>query len=46
LRVVKDEWNAVPGFNRDIDRNLSWSLECKDFVGSRTAWISSLTWRL
>jgi hypothetical protein len=41
----KDEWNAVAGFNWDFSRNLSWSLEYNGFVGSRTAWISSLVWR-
>ena len=41
----KDSWNAVLGFNWDINRNLSWSLEYNGFVGSRTAWISSLVWR-
>jgi len=41
----KDEWNAVVGFNWDVSRNLSWSLEYNGFVGSRTAWISSLVWR-
>ena len=41
----KDEWNAVVGFNWDFNRNLSWSLEYDGFVGSRTAWISSLVWR-
>jgi hypothetical protein len=41
----KDEWNAVVGFNWDVNRNLSWSLEYNGFVGSRTAWISSLVWR-
>jgi hypothetical protein len=41
----KDEWNAVVGFNWDVNRNLSWSLEYNGFIGSRTAWISSLVWR-
>jgi len=41
----KDEWNVVVGFNWDINRNLSWSLEYDGFTGSRTAWISSLVWR-
>jgi len=41
----KDSWNAVLGFNWDINRNLSWSLEYNGFIGSRTAWISSLVWR-
>jgi len=41
----KDEWNALVGFNWDINRNLSWSLEYNGFVGSRTAWISSMVWR-
>ena len=41
----RDEWNAVVGFNWDVSRNLSWSLEYNGFIGSRTAWISSLVWR-
>lgn len=41
----KDKWNAVVGFNWDINRNLSWSLEYNGFVGSRTATITSLVWR-
>ena len=41
----KDSWNAVLGFNWDINRTLSWSLEYNGFVGSRTAWVSSLVWR-
>lgn len=41
----KDKWNALLGFNWDINRRLSWSLEYNGFIGSRDAWISSLTWR-
>lgn len=42
----QDEWNLVTGFNWDLNRHLSWSLEYNGYIGSRDAWITSLTWRL
>ena len=41
----KDKWNAVVGFNWDINRRLSWSAEYNGFTGSREAFISSITWK-
>jgi hypothetical protein len=41
----KDKWNALLGFNWDINKRLSWSAEYDGFVGSRDAFISSLVWR-
>jgi hypothetical protein len=41
----KDKWNAVVGFNWDINRRLSWSAEYNGFTGSRDAFISSLVWK-
>lgn len=45
-QVNKDEWNALIGFNWDINRHMSWSAEYNGFIGSREAFITSLTWRL
>jgi hypothetical protein len=41
----KDKWNAVVGFNWDINRKLSWSAEYNGWTGSRDAFISTLGWR-
>ncbi len=41
----KDRRNALLGFNRDINKRLSWSAEHDGFVGSRDAFISSLVWK-
>jgi hypothetical protein len=41
----KDKWNAVIGFNWDINRRLSWMAEYDGFTGSRDAFITSLAWR-
>lgn len=41
----KDKWNALVGFNWDINRRLSWSAEYDGFIGSRTAFITSINWR-
>lgn len=38
----KDKWNALLGFNWDINRRLSWSAEYDGFTGSRDAFITSL----
>ena len=40
----KDPWNALIGFNWDINKRLSWSLEYDGFVGSRDAFITSFGW--
>jgi hypothetical protein len=41
----KDRWNALLGFNWDINKKLSWSAEYNGFVGSRDAFITSINWR-
>jgi len=41
----KDKWNALIGFNWDINRRLSWSAEYNGFVGSREAVITSINWK-
>jgi hypothetical protein len=41
----KDKWNAVIGFNWDINRRLSWMAEYNGFTGSRDSFITSLAWR-
>lgn len=41
----KDKWNALLGFNWDINKRLSWSAEYNGFTGSRDAFISSLSWK-
>jgi hypothetical protein len=41
----KDKWNALLGFNWDINKRLSWSAEYNGFVGSREALITSINWR-
>ncbi len=41
-----DPWNMVVGFNWEFSRHISWSLEYNGFIGSREAWISSLSFRL
>ena len=41
----KDPWNAVLGFNWDVNKQFSWGLEYNGFIGSREAFIASLTWR-
>jgi len=40
----KDKWNALIGFNWDINKRLSWSAEYNGFVGSRDAIITSFSW--
>lgn len=42
----KDSWNALLGFNWDMNKHMSWSAEYNGFTGSRDAFITSLTWRL
>ena len=41
----KDKWNVVTGMNWDFNKRLSWALEYDGFIGSREAFISSVTWR-
>ena len=41
----KDNWNALLGFNWDINKRLSWSAEYDGFVGSRDAVITSISWK-
>jgi len=41
----KDKWNAVIGFNWDINKRLSWSAEYNGFIGSRDSYITSLVWK-
>ena len=41
----KDPWNAVLGFNWDVNKQFSWGLEYNGFIGSREAFIASLTGR-
>jgi hypothetical protein len=40
-----DRWNALLGFNWDINRRFSWSAEYDGFVGSRDAFITSVSWK-
>ena len=41
----KDKWNALLGFNWDINKRLSWSAEYDGFTGSRDAFITSFSWK-
>ena len=41
----KDKWNALLGFNWDINKRLSWSAEYNGFIGSRDAIITSISWK-
>jgi hypothetical protein len=41
----KDKWNALLGFNWDINKRLSWSAEYDGFTGSRDAFITSVSWK-
>ena len=41
----KDKWNALLGFNWDINKRLSWSAEYDGFIGSRDAFITSFSWK-
>jgi hypothetical protein len=41
----KDPWNLLLGFNWDVNKQFSWSLEYDGFIGTREAFIASLTWR-
>ncbi len=41
-----DRWNALLGFNWDINKHLSWAAEYNGFTGSREAFITSVVWRI
>jgi len=41
----KDRWNLLLGYNWDINKRWSWSLEYDGFIGSREAFITSVTRR-
>jgi hypothetical protein len=41
----KDPWNLLLGFNWDVNKQFSWSLEYDGFIGTREAFIASMTWR-
>jgi hypothetical protein len=41
----KDKWNAVMGFNWDINRRFSWMVEYSGLSGSRDSFITSLGWK-
>jgi hypothetical protein len=41
----KDKWNLLAGFNWDFSKRFSLNMEYDGFIGTRTAFISSVTWR-
>jgi hypothetical protein len=41
----KDKWNILLGYNWDITRRWSWMAEYNGFIGSREAFITSITYR-
>jgi hypothetical protein len=41
----KDAWNLLFGFNWDLNKQFSWNMEYDGFIGSREAFIASVTWR-
>jgi len=41
----KDNWNALLGFNWDINKRLSWAAEYDGFIGSRDAFITQISWK-
>ena len=41
----KDAWNLVFGFNWDLNKQFSWNMEYDGFIGTREAFIASVTWR-
>ena len=44
-QVNKDRWNLLLGYNWDLNKRWSWSLEYNGFIGSREAFITSVTRR-
>ena len=41
----KDKWNLLLGYNWDFNKHWSWMLEYNGFIGSREAFITSVTRR-
>jgi hypothetical protein len=41
----KDPWNLLLGFNWDLNKQFSWNMEYDGFIGTRDAFIASVTWR-
>jgi len=41
----KDAWNLLFGFNWDVNKQFSWNMEYDGFIGTRDAFIASVTWR-
>jgi lipid-binding SYLF domain-containing protein len=41
----KDAWNLLLGFNWDVNKQFSWSMEYDGFIGTREAIIASVSWR-
>ena len=41
----KDRWNLLLGYNWDFNKRWSWFLEYDGFIGSREAFITSVTRR-
>jgi lipid-binding SYLF domain-containing protein len=41
----KDAWNLLFGFNWDLNKQFSWNMEYDGFIGTRDAFIASITWR-
>ena len=44
-QINKDRWNLLLGYNWDINKRWSWTLEYDGFIGSREAFITSVTRR-
>jgi hypothetical protein len=41
----KDRWNLLLGYNWDFNKRWAWTLEYDGFIGSREAFITSVTRR-
>ena len=41
----KDAWNLLFGFNWDLNKQFSWNMEYDGFIGTRDAFVASVTWR-
>lgn len=41
----EDAWNLLFGFNWDLNKQFSWTMEYDGFIGSRDAFVASVTWR-
>jgi hypothetical protein len=44
-QINKDRWNLLLGYNWDFNKRWSWTLEYDGFIGSREAFITSVTRR-